>query len=182
MALFREPTLTRSRGFPASTAGAFSIAFCDQQKKARTMGFAFFLAAQWFRYKGRGIDPQAVAHKLQVFARQTRRGSYWLSSQAPLPRRFCFAGSCLACKKQHRKLSFRMAKLEGIFDGHGAVVFTTPDALRWLPPGERVHPEVVQVMRGEGIDLNGVKPRNVSEMEEKHPKLARFPQGRVLSN
>jgi hypothetical protein len=160
MALFREPTLTRSRGFPASTAGAFSIAFCDQQKKARTMGFAFFLAAQWFRYKGRGIDPQAVAHKLQVFARQTRRGSYWLSSQAPLPRRFCFAGSCLACKKQHRKLSFRMAK----------------------QPGERVHPEVVQVMRGEGIDLNGVKPRNVSEMEEKHPKLARFPQGRVLSN
>lgn len=48
-------------------------------------------------------------------------------------------------------------------------------------PGERVHPEVVQVMREEGIDLNGVKPRNVSEMEEKHPKSARFPQGRIFS-
>ena len=29
-------------------------------------------------------------------------------------------------------------------------------------PGERVHPEVVQVMREEGIDLNGVKPRLLS--------------------
>ena len=30
-------------------------------------------------------------------------------------------------------------------------------------PGERVHPEVVQVMREEGIDLNGVKPQFLSE-------------------
>lgn len=30
-------------------------------------------------------------------------------------------------------------------------------------PGERVHPEVIQVMREEGIDLNGVKPRFLSE-------------------
>ena len=29
-------------------------------------------------------------------------------------------------------------------------------------PGERVHPEVVQVMREEGIDLNGVKPQFLS--------------------
>ena len=30
-------------------------------------------------------------------------------------------------------------------------------------PGERVHPEVLQVMREEGIDLNGVKPQFLSE-------------------
>jgi len=30
-------------------------------------------------------------------------------------------------------------------------------------PGERVHPEVVQVMREEGIDLSGVKPQLLSE-------------------
>jgi arsenate reductase len=30
-------------------------------------------------------------------------------------------------------------------------------------PGEHVHPEVVQVMREEGIDLNGVKPQFLSE-------------------
>jgi len=30
-------------------------------------------------------------------------------------------------------------------------------------PGERVHPEVVQVMREEGIDLSGVKPQFLSE-------------------
>lgn len=30
-------------------------------------------------------------------------------------------------------------------------------------PGERVHPEVVQVMREEGIDLTGVKPQFLSE-------------------
>ncbi len=30
-------------------------------------------------------------------------------------------------------------------------------------PGERVHPEVVQVMREEGIELNGVKPQFLSE-------------------
>lgn len=30
-------------------------------------------------------------------------------------------------------------------------------------PGERVHAEVVQVMREEGIDLNGVKPQILSE-------------------
>jgi arsenate reductase len=30
-------------------------------------------------------------------------------------------------------------------------------------PGERVHPEVVQVMREEGIDLAGVKPQFLSE-------------------
>lgn len=30
-------------------------------------------------------------------------------------------------------------------------------------PGERVHPEVVQVMHEEGIDLNGVKPQFLSE-------------------
>jgi arsenate reductase (thioredoxin) len=29
-------------------------------------------------------------------------------------------------------------------------------------PGEHVHPEVVQVMREEGIDLNGVKPQFLS--------------------
>jgi arsenate reductase (thioredoxin) len=29
-------------------------------------------------------------------------------------------------------------------------------------PGDRVHPEVVQVMREEGIDLSGVKPRFLS--------------------
>ena len=29
-------------------------------------------------------------------------------------------------------------------------------------PGERVHPKVVQVMREEGIDLNGVKPQFLS--------------------
>ena len=29
-------------------------------------------------------------------------------------------------------------------------------------PGERVHPEVLQVMREEGIDLNGVKPQFLS--------------------
>jgi arsenate reductase len=29
-------------------------------------------------------------------------------------------------------------------------------------PGERVHPEVVQVMREEGIDLTGVKPQFLS--------------------
>src|ERR1035438_854455 len=30
-------------------------------------------------------------------------------------------------------------------------------------PGERVHPEVVEVMREEGIDLAGVKPQFLSE-------------------
>jgi arsenate reductase (thioredoxin) len=30
-------------------------------------------------------------------------------------------------------------------------------------PGERVHPEVVQVMREEGIDLTGVRPQFLSE-------------------
>jgi arsenate reductase len=30
-------------------------------------------------------------------------------------------------------------------------------------PGERVHPEVVQVMREEGIDLSGIKPQFLSE-------------------
>ncbi len=30
-------------------------------------------------------------------------------------------------------------------------------------PGERVHPEVVKVMREEGIDLTGVKPQFLSE-------------------
>lgn len=30
-------------------------------------------------------------------------------------------------------------------------------------PGERVHPEVVEVMREVGIDLSGVKPRFLSE-------------------
>lgn len=30
-------------------------------------------------------------------------------------------------------------------------------------PGERVHPEVVQVMHEEGIDLSGVKPQFLSE-------------------
>lgn len=30
-------------------------------------------------------------------------------------------------------------------------------------PGERVHPEVVQVMREEGIDLSAVKPQLLSE-------------------
>jgi arsenate reductase (thioredoxin) len=30
-------------------------------------------------------------------------------------------------------------------------------------PGERLHPEVVQVMREEGIDLTGVKPQSLSE-------------------
>ena len=30
-------------------------------------------------------------------------------------------------------------------------------------PGERVHPEVVQVMREEGIDLTGAKPQFLSE-------------------
>jgi len=30
-------------------------------------------------------------------------------------------------------------------------------------PGERVHPEVVQVMREVGIELNGVKPQFLSE-------------------
>jgi arsenate reductase len=30
-------------------------------------------------------------------------------------------------------------------------------------PGERVHPEVVQVMSEEGIDLTGVKPQFLSE-------------------
>jgi len=30
-------------------------------------------------------------------------------------------------------------------------------------PGEHVHPEIVQVMREEGIDLNGVKPQFLSE-------------------
>jgi arsenate reductase (thioredoxin) len=30
-------------------------------------------------------------------------------------------------------------------------------------PGERVHPEVVQVMGEEGIDLSGVKPQFLSE-------------------
>ena len=30
-------------------------------------------------------------------------------------------------------------------------------------PGEYVHPEVVQVMREEGIDLNGVKPQFLSD-------------------
>ena len=30
-------------------------------------------------------------------------------------------------------------------------------------PGEHVHPEVIQVMREEGIDLNGVKPQFLSE-------------------
>lgn len=30
-------------------------------------------------------------------------------------------------------------------------------------PGERVHPEVVQVMREEGIDLSAVKPQFLSE-------------------
>ncbi len=30
-------------------------------------------------------------------------------------------------------------------------------------PGERVHPEVVQVMREEGLELNGVKPQFLSE-------------------
>ena len=30
-------------------------------------------------------------------------------------------------------------------------------------PGERVHAEVLQVMREEGIDLNGVKPQFLSE-------------------
>lgn len=30
-------------------------------------------------------------------------------------------------------------------------------------PGERVHPEVVQVMREVGIDLSGVKPQFLSE-------------------
>ena len=30
-------------------------------------------------------------------------------------------------------------------------------------PGERVHPEVVQVMREEGIDLSSVKPQLLSE-------------------
>ena len=30
-------------------------------------------------------------------------------------------------------------------------------------PGERVHPEVVQVMNEEGIDLTGVKPQFLSE-------------------
>lgn len=29
-------------------------------------------------------------------------------------------------------------------------------------PGEHVHPEVIQVMREEGIDLNGVKPQFLS--------------------
>jgi arsenate reductase (thioredoxin) len=29
-------------------------------------------------------------------------------------------------------------------------------------PGEHVHPEVVQVMREEGIDLNGIKPQFLS--------------------
>jgi arsenate reductase len=32
-----------------------------------------------------------------------------------------------------------------------------------IQPGEHVHPEVVQVMREEGIDLNGVKPQFLSE-------------------
>ena len=30
-------------------------------------------------------------------------------------------------------------------------------------PGERVHPEVVEVMREEGIDLAGIKPQFLSE-------------------
>ena len=30
------------------------------------MGFAFFVAAQWFRDKGRGINPQAVGHELNA--------------------------------------------------------------------------------------------------------------------
>lgn len=30
-------------------------------------------------------------------------------------------------------------------------------------PGDRVHPEVIQVMREEGIDLNGTKPQFLSE-------------------
>ena len=30
-------------------------------------------------------------------------------------------------------------------------------------PGDRVHPEVIQVMREEGVDLNGTKPRFLSE-------------------
>jgi arsenate reductase len=30
-------------------------------------------------------------------------------------------------------------------------------------PGERVHPEVVQVMREEGIDLSGIKPQLLSK-------------------
>lgn len=30
-------------------------------------------------------------------------------------------------------------------------------------PGDRVHPEVIQVMREEGVDLNGTKPQFLSE-------------------
>ena len=69
MALFRAPTLTRSRGFPASTAGAFSIAFAIIKKRREPWGSPFFsLLHDGFRYKGRGIDPQAVGHELNVRA------------------------------------------------------------------------------------------------------------------
>jgi arsenate reductase len=38
-------------------------------------------------------------------------------------------------------------------------------------PGERVHPEVVQVMREEGIDLTGAKPQFLSEELAQHATL-----------
>ena len=38
-------------------------------------------------------------------------------------------------------------------------------------PGERVHAEVVQVMREEGIDLSGVKPQFLSEDLARHATL-----------
>ena len=38
-------------------------------------------------------------------------------------------------------------------------------------PGEHVHPEVVQVMREEGIDLNGVKPQFLSAELAQHATL-----------
>jgi arsenate reductase len=38
-------------------------------------------------------------------------------------------------------------------------------------PGERVHPEVVQVMREEGIDLTGTKPQFLSAELAQHATL-----------
>jgi hypothetical protein len=50
MALFRPATLKRSRGFPASTAGAISIAFAIIKKKREPWVSPFFydgLGGEW---------------------------------------------------------------------------------------------------------------------------------------
>jgi arsenate reductase (thioredoxin) len=63
-----------------------------------------------------------------------------------------------ACVHNAGRSQMAAAWLNSLCDPRKAVAISAG-----TQPGERVHPEVVQVMREEGIDLSGVKPQFLSE-------------------